>query len=207
MRGALSEAHGGYVGFEQLGFAVGFEAGVASGGIRFVEYTEYLFVSGLRAAAAGVPFMPTKGGTGSDVLRDLGFHEIDDPYGSGPVIAVPAMAPDVTVIHAAAADAAGNTLGPADNDFLSDADVVLARASDRVVVTCEQIISQESLRKDPRPVFLYGYEVDAVVEMPGGAAPTSMPGAYEADLAGIRRYLAAAAADPGLAGERIGELW
>ena len=196
VKGVVGEVHGGYVGFEQLGFAAGFEAAVSSGRVRFVEYTEFLFVAGLRAAGAGLPFMPAKGGTGSDVLTDLGFRVIDDPYGGEPVVAVPAMAPDVTVLHAEAADAAGNVLGPARPDFLSDADIALARASRRVVVTCEQVISREALRKDPRPTALYGYEVDAVVEMPGGARPTAMPGHYEADTAGIQRYLEAVAARP-----------
>jgi glutaconate CoA-transferase subunit A len=194
--GAIDEVHGGYVGFEQLGFAPGYDAAVADGQVRFVEYTEFLFVAGLRAAVAGLPFMPTKGGAGSQVLDELGFAEIDDPYGRETVVAVPAMAPDVTVVHAEAADARGNVLAPAHADFLSDADVVLARASDRVVVTCERIVSDEELRKDPRRVALYGYEVDAVVEISGGARPTAMPGFYEADTAAIRTYLQEAAAHP-----------
>ena len=61
-------------------------------------------------------------------------------------------------------------------------------------------------RADSRSAVLYGYEVDTVVELPGGARPTAMPGFYDADLAGIRSYLTAASADPGSAGELIGRL-
>ena len=193
--GSLSEVHAGYVGFEQLGFAPAYSAAVAAGDIRFIEYTEFLFVAGLRAALAGLPFMPAKGGMGSEVLDRLGFAEITDPYGGESVVAVPALSPEVTVIHAEAADTRGNVLGPAQPDFLSDSDVVLARASGRVIVSCEKVLSEEELRADPRPAVLFGYEVDAVIEMPAGALPTAMPGLYEADLAGIRSYLAGAGAD------------
>ncbi len=160
--GALSEIHAGYVGFEHLGFAPAYQVAVAAGDIRFVEYTEFLFVAGLRASLAGLPFMPAKGGTGSQVLDELGFVEIDDPYGGETVIAVPALRPDGTVLHAEAADGRGNVLGPLQPDFLSDSDIILARASDRVILSCEQVLTGEELRADPRPTVLYGYGVDAV---------------------------------------------
>lgn len=205
-RSVLSEVHAGYVGFEHLGFAPAYQAAVASGSVRFVEYTEFLFVAGLRASLAGLPFMPAKGGAGSQVLAELGFVDIADPYGGEAVVAVPALRPDVAVIHAEAADERGNVLGPLRPDFLSDSDVVLARAAARVVVTCEEVLSTEDLRNDPRPTVMYGYEVDAVVPLPGGAYPTAMPGRYAADLAAIRTYLEAAGADPGAAAAHLERL-
>jgi glutaconate CoA-transferase subunit A len=202
----LAEVHAGYVGFEHLGFAPAYQASVADGDIRFVEYTEFLFVAGLRASLAGLPFMPAKGGTASQVLEELGFVEIADPYGRETVIAVPALRPDVTVLHAEAADSRGNVLGPAQPDFLSDSDAVLARASRCVVVTCEQLLTDAELRADPRPTLLYSYEVDAVVPIRDGARPTAMPGIYDTDIAGIRAYLAAAATDPEHATEILEQL-
>ncbi len=202
----LAEVHAGYVGFEHLGFAPTYQAAVASGAVRFVEYTEFLFVAGLRASLAGLPFMPTKGGTGSDVLKELGFVEIPDPYGHEPVIAVPALTPDVTVLHAEAADTRGNVLGPFHPDFLWDSDAVLARAAQHVIVTCEQMLTVEELRADPRPTLLYGYEVDAVVHAPDGARPTAMPGRYETNTEEIRSYLEAVAADPVHAADLLGQV-
>ncbi len=148
-----------------------------------------MFVAGLRAAAAGLPFMPAKGGSGSQLLEELEFVEIDDPYGGERVIAVPAMRPDVSILHADAADAGGNVLGPERPDFLSDSDVLLARAADRVIVTCERVVTTDELRADSRRVVLYGYEVDAVVSLPDGARPTAMPGHYPADVEAIAAYL------------------
>jgi glutaconate CoA-transferase subunit A len=190
--GSLAEVHAGYVGFEHLGFAPGYDAAVASGEITRIEYSEFMFVAGLRAAAAGLPFMPAKGGSGSELLDELGFVEIDDPYGGEAVIAVPALRPEVSLIHADAADARGNVLGPARPDFLSDSDVLLARASDRVIVTCERVLSVDELRDDSRQAVLYGYEVDAIVHLPDGAHPTAMPGHYPATTDAIRSYLMAA---------------
>jgi glutaconate CoA-transferase subunit A len=195
--GALAECHSGYVGFEQLGFAPRYGAAVAAGEIEPYEYTEFLFTAGLRAALAGLPFMPAKGGAGSDVLSELGFAEIEDPYGGETVVAVPALRPDVAVIHADAADAAGNVLGPAQPDFLWDFDANIARASHVVIVSVERVVDRVSAGGG-RPVLLYGYEVDAVVEVPGGARPTAMPGTYGADLEAIRAYLTAAT-EPGAA--------
>ncbi len=187
---ALSRVATGYVGFEQLGPAPAYQQAVAAGRIEVAEYTEFLFVAGLRAAMAGLPFMPTKGGAGSDVLEELGFAEIEDPYGGPPVIAVPALRPDFAVIHAEAADERGNVLGPTSPDFLYDYDATIARAAGRAIVTVEQVVDSTVLARDPRPALLYGYEVDYVVEAPGGGRPGAMPSAYAADVERIRAYLA-----------------
>lgn len=191
----LAESHTGYVGFEQLGFAPAFGAAADSGRIRALEYTEFLFVTGLRASLAGLPFLPAKGGQGSDVLAELGYQVIDCPYTGIPLVAVPAMQLDVTVLHAEAADDRGNVMGPADRDFLFDLDANMARAADLVVVTVERLATAEEMRAARDRTLLFGYEVDAVVVAPGGAAPTGMPGSYEPDLAALSGYVAAVNAD------------
>ena len=197
--GALAEAHTGYVGFEQLGFAPAYGAAADEGRLLAREYSEFLFVAGLRAALAGLPFMPAKGGHGSDVLAELGYAEVICPYTGVPLVAVPAMELDLTVIHAEAADEHGTVLGPADRDFLFDLDANMARASRRVVVTVERLASAEEVRAERDRTILFGYEVDAVVVAPRGAAPTGLPGSYEPDLAAISRYLSEVGADPAAA--------
>lgn len=190
----LSAAHIGYVGFEQFGIAPAFEAGAAAGRFSVHEYTEYLFVTGLRAALAGLPFLPTKGGAGSQVLADLGHRSITCPYTGTELTAVPAMTLDAALIHAEAADEHGNVLGPRDRSFLFDFDANLARAADHVVVSVERVISDEALRAENRRTLLFGYEVDAVVELPGGAAPTGLTAEQGPNLTALRHYLDAAAA-------------
>lgn len=202
----LVESHTGYVGFEQLGFAPAHGRAVEQGAVGAHEYTEFLFVAGLRAALAGLPFMPAKGGQGSDALAELGFSTIACPYTGTPLVAVPAMQLDVTVLHAEAADAAGNVMGPADRDFLYDLDANMARAADRVIVTVERLLSTAEIRAARDRTLLFGYEVDAVVHQPRGAAPTGLPGAYEPDLVGLRRYLARVAEDVAQAPSAMDEL-
>lgn len=204
--GALAELHCGYVGFEQLGFAPAVTAATDAGTVRRVDYGELIFAAGLRAALAGLPFLPTRGGTGSDVVRDLGLRTVTCPYSGQVLLAAPAIRPDVTVLHAEAADEEGNVLGPAHADFLFDMDANLARASDRVVVTVERLAERDELVAANRRTLLFGFEVDAVVVLPGGARPTAVPGSYGPDLAGLERYLALAGRQPERAVDAMREL-
>lgn len=200
-RGAVAEVHAGYVGFEQLGFAPAFGRAVAAGEVRAFEYSELLFVSGLRASVAGVPFLPTRGARGSDLVEELGVQEVTCPYSGERLLAAPAIRPDVCVIHAEAADTQGNVMAPSAHDFLFDADGTLARASETVVVSAERIVETRELRRGG--ALLFSFEVDAVVELPQGAWPTALPGRYGADLEAVRAYLEQAATDPGDAAGRL----
>ncbi len=196
-RGVVAEVHAGYVGFEQLGFAPAFGRAVAAGEIKAFEYSELVFVSGLRAALAGLPFLPTRGARGSDLVAELGLRDVACPYTGEQLIAAPAIRPDVAVIHAEAADEQGNVVAPSTHDFLFDADATLARASGAVVVTVERIVPTSEIRRGG--ALLFSYEVDAVVEAPSGAWPTALPGVYGADIEAVQAYLAEAASDPAAA--------
>jgi len=200
-RGSVAEVHAGYVGFEQLGFAPAFGRAVAAGEVRALEYSELVFVSGLRASLAGLPFLPTRGARGSDLVAELGLREIECPYTGERLLAAPAIRPDVCVIHAEAADEQGNVIAPSTHDFLFDADATLARASAAVVVTAERIVATSEIRR--AGALLFSYEVDAVVEAPRGAWPTALPGVYGADLEAVRAYLADAESDPAAAAVRL----
>lgn len=190
-RGAVAEVHAGYVGFEQLGFAPSYSAAVADGSVQAWEHSELLFVAGLRASLAGLPFLPTRGARGSDLVPELGIRPVTCPYTGEELLAAPALRPDVCILHAEAADEQGNVLAPATRDFLFDADQTLARASDRVVVTVERLVTTDELRGN---ALLFSYEVSAVVEAPRGAWPTGVPGLYGADVEEIRARLAAVGA-------------
>ena len=72
--GALKRSNAIYVGFEQLGFAPAYGAAIASGEIEARDWSEFLFMGGLRASIAGLPFLPTRGGRGSDVIAELGLE-------------------------------------------------------------------------------------------------------------------------------------
>ena len=185
-RGAVAEVHAGYVGFEHLGFAPAYSEAVADGSVVAFEYSEFLFVAGLRASLAGLPFLPTRGARGSDLVAELGVAEVECPYTGERLLAARALRPDVCVLHAEAADEQGNVLAPSARDFLFDSDQTLARASERVVVTVERVVTTDEVRGN---VLLFAHEVDAVVEAPRGAWPTGLPGVYGADLEAVRARL------------------
>ena len=204
--GALAELHCGYVGFEQLGFAPAVGAATDTGTVRRVDYDEMVFASGLRAALAGLPFLPTRGGTGSQVTADLQLRTVTCPYTGDTLLAAPAIRPDVSVLHAEAAGADGTVLGPEHADFLFDMDANLARASRQVIVTVERIATRDEVRAANRRTLLFGFEVDAVVVLPGGALPSAVPGVYGAATAAMGDYLAAVAGDPVAAAEAMTRL-
>jgi glutaconate CoA-transferase subunit A len=181
--GALKRSNAIYVGFEQLGFAPAYGAAIAAGEIDARDWSEFLFMGGLRASIAGLPFLPTRGGRGSDVIAELELSTVTCPYTGEELAAAPAIRPDVALVHAAVADEHGNVPLPADGDFLFDYDANVARASARVIVSVERIAPVTG------PKLLYGHEVDALVVAPGGARPSAVPGVYGPDLAALRAYI------------------
>ena len=162
--------------------------------MRVVEYTEYLFMTGIRAAAAGLPFMPTKGGMGSDLGAELGFVEIEDPYSDCRVMAVPALHPDVAVVHTRLADPLGNVAargaGPS-----SGTTTPMCRGPRAASSRPGGGRGSEDFRARADGVLLYAHEVDAVVHLPGGAFPSGIGGNSTIDVDAVRRYLAHSDAD------------
>lgn len=170
-----------YVGLGHVGFAPHFTAASRSGAIRDVEHTEWTLLGRLRAAAMGVPFLPTRAGRGSEIVEALGYEQVVDPYGGACYTALPPLRPDVTVLHAWRASPAGDVQMPWPPEHLWDVDVVAARAAQRVVVTVEEIVSADTVAASAQLTRLFGVEVDAVVEARGGAWPTASPPAADTD--------------------------
>lgn len=174
-----------YVGFEHRGGAPLFRRAFAADAIEVEVHSEFTFTSGLEAAAWGLPFLPTRGAIQSDLVADLGLQTVQDPYGAGSLLAVPASPLDVAVVHTHLADRRGVVATPPVAAFLWDADAGIARAADRVIVTAERIVE----RLD-EPGLLTGFDVDVVVEAPRGASPLALPGSYGTDEAWLAGYLA-----------------
>ena len=187
---AVASVAAAYVGLGRFGAAPRFVAGVKSGQFDDLEYSEWSLLGRLRAAAMGVPFLPTRGGIGSDVLAIHDFATVEDPYTAEPYVALPPLRPDVTLLHAWRASASGHIQMAWPPQHLWDVDVVAARAADRVVVSVDEVVSEETIASAPEHTRLFGFEVDAVVGIPGGAWPTSSPPLHEVDAAAIGRYVA-----------------
>lgn len=143
-------------------------------------------VAGLRAASYGVPFQPVAGVHGSDLAELNGWRTIKDPYGSGQdVYVIPAIRPDVAVIHANEVDEQGNArvLG---SPFW---DHPLTRAAKRVLVTAEKLVSSAQLAAQPELTLVPGFMVEAAAIVPNGAWPGSMHPLYEIDYPAVEAYM------------------
>jgi len=134
----------------------------------------------------GVPFLPTLTMLGSDLMRLSGAKTIRCPFTGEIVCLVPALFPDVAILHVQRADRLGNC--QIDGYPHMDADV--ARAASTVLVTAEEIIDEEEVRRHPDRTAIPGLVVDAVVEAPFGAYPGECYGLYESDFEHFDAYVA-----------------
>lgn len=185
--GCATSVSVGFVGFETVfGMAPGYRRAVESGAVQVNEHACYSVIAGLRAAIQGVPFMPLAGMNGSDVPRARGFEFIEDPYTGEQVVAIPALIPDVAIIHVQEADRQGNAriIGTRFED------VLMAQAARRVIVTAERIVDGSAFEAVPEVVAIPGFLVHAVVEAPLGAWPCSCAGYYEYDEEFLAAYVA-----------------
>jgi glutaconate CoA-transferase, subunit A len=184
--GCLRSVRSSHVSLGEAGPARAFATAVQSGTIDDLEESEWMLLGRLRAAAAGLPFLPTRAALGSDLVRARGLRQVADPYTGLEYLAIPALAPDLALIHVWRADAAGNLQMPWPPEHLADVDVLIARAARRVVVTAERIVSSEEIARTAEHTVLFGFEVDAVVEVLRGAWPTASAPDYGADAQAMR---------------------
>lgn len=146
--------------------------------VVFEEWSHLSLGLRYRAAAMGVTFLPTFSMLGTDLEKINDVKSINCPYSGEKVLLVPALYPDVGIIHAQEADELGN-VHVAGYEFM---DQDIARASDRVIVTVERVVSSEDFRKQPDKTTIPFFCVDAVVEVPYGAYPSECWDVYEADF-------------------------
>ena len=178
--GMVSKIRTCYFGLEVFGLAPHFTSAAADGSIQIIEETEASLAFGIRAAMAGVGFMPSIAWQGTDLLRlRPDVKTIEDPYSGEALTAFPAINCDVAVIHALEADLDGNACIGANQGV----DRELSLVADKVIITAEKVVPR--LEK----VDIVGIVVDAVVETPGGAWPTSCYPSYALDGLAILDYV------------------
>ena len=146
--------------------------------LELEEYSHFGMVARYAAGAANLPFMPLRSYFETDLPKaNPLIRPIASPYGDGTVYAVPPLRPDVTVIHAQRADAAGNTQVWG----LLGCQKEAAFAADRVIVVVEELVDPAVVRADPNRTIIPGIVVDAVVVEPWGAHPSYVQGSYDRD--------------------------
>ena len=165
--------------------------GIEDGSLRAEEYSSLSIAFRYLAGALGLPFMPIRSLVGSDILRLLQERSpkdvatISDPFTGESWLALRPLTPDVAVVQVQASDEEGNAWirGPRwDN-------AEQARASQRTILITERILSGDAIREDAERTVIPGLFVSHVVELPFGAHPTSVFGAYDYDAEAIKGYV------------------
>lgn len=182
----------GFVSLDSIPLEPHFRAARQAGTLRVTEYDEGMLQWGLYAAATRLPFLPTRVGLGSDVMKvNPELRTVASPYGGEELVAVPALKLDAALVHMNRADEAGNAqyLGP-DPYF----DELYCAAADRAYVSCERIVDAKELTATApvQTLLIKRFMVRGVVEAPGGAHFTSCEPDYGRDEAFQREYVKAA---------------
>ncbi|MGL4565626.1 MAG: CoA transferase subunit A [Halioglobus sp.] len=164
-----------------------------AGAIEVMEIDEGMLLLGLRAAAWGLPFIPTQVGLGTDIIRqNPAIKLIDSPYDDKEWVAMPALKLDAALIHVDRADARGVCQIAGPDHYMDD---WYARAASKTFVSCDELVDADFFR-DPaqaRLVFWERAATSGVVHISGGAHPTSCSPLYGFDVAHFRAYTASAA--------------
>ncbi|WP_366922205.1 hypothetical protein MFMK1_002649 [Metallumcola ferriviriculae] len=182
-----------YVGAEAIApISPIFRQTVEKGQVEVMEVDSGIVLAGLKAGVAGLPFMPWRGGVGTS-LPELNptLKVFNDPINGEPLLAVPAIVPDVAFLHAAYADKYGN-VAHYGTTFM---DKTMAGAAETTVVQVEQIIPHEFVMGKPNSVTIPNFYVDRIVKAPYGSHPYASEGFYSADIEHLQEYLHAVKSD------------
>jgi glutaconate CoA-transferase subunit A len=175
------------VGLERRGLSPNARRYLESGMVRMTEWSNATLGWRYKAAAMGVPFLPARSVLGTDVFRYSAAKEIVCPFTGQKLLAVPALFPDVGVIHVHRADQYGN----AQVDGISIADYDMARACKCIIITTERIVSTDEIRRNPCQTFIPYWLTDAVCEVRYGSYPGNMPYEYYSDEEHLAEWLEA----------------
>lgn len=177
-----------YIGLEVYGVSNCLRREVESGRVeQCVEWSNGAIAWRLKAAAMGVPFIPTRSMLGTDTLKYSSAKVVECPFTGQPICLLPALVLDVGLIHVHRADKFGN----AQIEGISGFSTELARASRRLIISAEKIVDTEEIRHTPDRTTIPYYLVDAVVEAPFGSHPGEMCYVYRRDEERIREWVEA----------------
>ncbi|WP_010138714.1 CoA transferase subunit A [Oceanicola sp. S124] len=191
--GKVAKVTYGFVSLDQIPLEPWYRRAREAGTFEVRELDEGMLLLGLRAAAEGVPFAPTRVGLGSAILEiNPEIKTVVSPYDAGDVLlAMPALPLDVALIHVSRSDARGNTRTEGNDPYFDD---LFAGAAERVIVSTEELVDSlsESDGPDARKSLFHRGVVDMVVHAPLGAHPTLSHGFYGWDMAHLKEYGATA---------------
>jgi glutaconate CoA-transferase subunit A len=185
--GCVAKVRAGIVAMEgNFGLAPWYRRAVEQGQIELEEHACMTLTAGLRAAAFGIPFQPVGGVHGSDLPTLNHWVSVTDPYGSGKEVwVIPAIQPDIAVIHVNEANEQGDARVYGTYNW----DRILTRAAKQVVVVTETLASVKSFQERPELTLIPSFMVRAVAVVPHGAWPGSCWPLYEVDYPAVEEYM------------------
>jgi glutaconate CoA-transferase subunit A len=183
-----------YIGLEVYGTSRALRRAVESGQITTcVEWSNASISWRMKATAMGVPFLPTRSMLGTDMIKYSSAKVVEDPFTGLKVCLLPALILDVAFIHVHRADRFGN----AQIDGITGFGAEMARAAKRLIISAEEIIPTEEIRKYPDRTIIPYYLVDGVVHAPFGSHPGEMAYVYGRDEPVIKEWVDASKTDEG----------
>jgi glutaconate CoA-transferase subunit A len=173
------------VGLEARGLSPCSRKYMESGKVEVTEWTNYGLAARLKAAAMGVPYVPARNILGTDTFKYSGAKIVECPFTGKRLTLLPALYPDIGIIHVHEADVYGNAR--IRGILIMDGD--LSKAAKRLILTTERLISNDEIRRDPTSTSIPFYLVDAVCEVRYGAYPGTMPYEYFSDEEHLQEWL------------------
>ncbi len=177
--GCIDKVDAAYVvGVELIGLSPNYRRAFQEGKVEVTEWTNATLAWRYKAAAMGLSFLPARTMLGTETIKHSRAIEFKCPFTGDTYALIPACSPDVAIIHVPRADEFGNC----QIDGITVSDYDLARASKKVIITTEEVISTDKIRMESERTIIPYYCVDAVVHVPYGSYPCNMPGKYYFDL-------------------------
>jgi glutaconate CoA-transferase subunit A len=171
--------------FEAMGVSKAMRRYFESGKVKYTDWSNGAISWRLKAASMGIPFIPVRSMLGSDTEKYSAGVEIDCPFTKKKLLALPALYPDVAIIHVHAADIYGN----AHIKGILVSDVDIARATKKLIITTEELVSEEYFKNNGANTTIPYYLVDAVIHIPFGGFPGCVPYKYFMDVEHLLKIL------------------
>jgi acyl CoA:acetate/3-ketoacid CoA transferase alpha subunit len=185
--GLVERIDGIYIGHEVFGLSNSYRRAAEAGNVKITEWTNAALAWRFKAAAMGIPFIPSRTMLGTDTFQKSAAVTGECPFTGETLCLLPALQVDVGIIHVHRCDRYGN----AQIDGTAGLGFELARASKKLILSTEKVVSEGIIRRQPERTVIPHYLVDAVVEAPFGAHPGEMCYHYAMDRPRVTEYLKA----------------
>jgi len=179
--GCVARIQAAWVGNVSAGLGHNYRRAVEQGiprPITVEDYSNFTIALALLAGGLGAPYIPTRSLLGTDIARDHpSFREATSPFGGERILLIPAIVPDVAILHVQRADVEGNAHAWGNLGICEEA----AMAAKDVIIVTEELVPRAIILSDPNRVITASFKVKAVVHEPGGAHPSPVQGYWNRD--------------------------